>query len=364
MTVYPLDSLSITEATQKQFALVDAISHYFIDGEFLCGGDLGLKCGFNQPAITRKVEQVLARFFHSEDAVLVHGAGSGAIREGLAALLRCGDSVLVHQAPIYPTTQTTFEQMGLAVLRADFNQLTALEQALQQQRPHAVLIQHTRQQPQDRYRLADIIHCCNQHQIATLIDDNYAVLKVAAIGCELGATLSTFSTFKLFGPEGIGVVLGKQTEIEKIRRNHYSGGSQVQGHQALAVLRGMTVAPVMHAVQAQVNQELVERLNSAEFPMVKSAFLINAQSKVLIVEFYAEIAAALLQQAPKFGALPYPVGAESKYEIPPLFYQISGTFRHADPGLEKRMIRINPNRAGANTVLRILQQSYAAATEQ
>ena len=93
--------------------------------------------------------------------------------------------------------------------------------------------------------------------------------------------------------------------------------------------------------------------------MVKTAFLATAQSKVRIIEFFTEIADKVLQNAPKFGALPYPVGAESKYEIPPLFYRISGTFRQSDPTLEKRMIRINPNRAGAETVLRIFRESLA-----
>ena len=60
----------------------------------------------------------------------------------------------------------------------------------------------------------------------------------------------------------------------------------------------------------------------------------------------------------KLGALPNPVGAESKYEFSPLFYKVSGTFIKSDNTLENRMIRINPNRAGVDTVLRILKDSY------
>ena len=37
---------------------------------------------------------------------------------------------------------------------------------------------------------------------------------------------------------------------------------------------------------------------------------------------------------------------------------MSGTFRKTDPTLEKRMIRINPNRAGVETIIRILEESY------
>ena len=51
------------------------------------------------------------------------------------------------------------------------------------------------------------------------------------------------------------------------------------------------------------------------------------------------------------------MGSESKYEIQPLFYRVSGTFLKADPTLADHMIRVNPNRAGADTVIRILRES-------
>ncbi len=59
---------------------------------------------------------------------------------------------------------------------------------------------------------------------------------------------------------------------------------------------------------------------------MKSAVIANAQSKVLIVEFHQPIAARVLEEAQKLGALPYPVGAESKYEIPPLFIDFPERF--------------------------------------
>ncbi|MNC50320.1 hypothetical protein D3C75_995530 [compost metagenome] len=182
-------------------------------------------------------------------------------------------------------------------------------------------------------------------------------MKVESMGCECGATLSTFSCFKLFGPPGVGVVVGAEKAVNAVRQSMYSGGSQIQGFQAMEALRGLVFAPVMHAVQAQVNDSLVEQLNTSSIAQVKQAFIANAQSKVLLVEFHQPIAEKVLAKAQQLGALPYPVGAESKYEIPPLFYRVSGTFRESDPTLEQRMIRINPNRSGAETVLRILRES-------
>ncbi len=291
MKTFPLQSLTIIEAQQKQFALVDSICRHFPGSEFLTGGDLGLTPGLNQPRVTQRVEQVLADAFHAQAAALV---------------------------------------------------------------------QHTRQQPQDSYVLADVLATLRAAGVPALTDDNYAVMKVARIGCECGANVSTFSCFKLFGPEGVGAVVGDADVINRIRATLYSGGSQIQGAQALEVLRGLVFAPVMHAVQAGVSERLLALLNGGAVPEVKSAVIANAQSKVLIVEFHQPIAARVLEEAQKRGALPYPVGAESKYEIPPLFYRLSGTFRQANPQLEHCAIRINPNRSGEETVLRILRESIAS----
>ena len=357
MKTYPLQSMTMDQAQQKQFRLVDIICQHFPGSDFLTQGDLGLVPGLNQPQITQRVEQVLADFFSAESAALVGGAGTGALRVGLAAMLKSGETLLVHDAPIYPTTRVSIEQMGLQVIAVNFNQLAEVEKVIAAHSPKACLIQHTRQKMDDSYHLPDVIELMNFSQIPTIIDDNYAVMKTSQIGCEANASLSTFSSFKLLGPAGVGVVVGEQQWISKIRATMYSGGSQVQGYQAMEVLRGLVFAPVTHAVQAGVNDELVVRLNQGEIRAVKHAFLANAQSKVLLVEFNQPIAKQVLAKAAEMGALPYPVGAESRFEIPPLFYRVSGTFREAAPDLEERMIRINPNRSGAETIMRILRNS-------
>lgn len=227
MKTFPLQSLTIIEAQQKQFALVDSICRHFPGSEFLTGGDLGLTPGLNQPRVTQRVEQVLADAFHAQAAALVQGAGTGAIRAGLAALLKPGQRLLVHDAPVYPTTRVIIEQMGLTLITVDFNDLSALKQVVDEQQPDAALVQHTRQQPQDSYVLADVLATLRAAGVPALTDDNYAVMKVARIGCECGANVSTFSCFKLFGPEGVGAVVGDADVINRIRATLYSGGSQI-----------------------------------------------------------------------------------------------------------------------------------------
>lgn len=49
MKTFPLQSLTLAQAQQKQFALVDTLCRHFPGADFLAGGDFGLTPGLNQP---------------------------------------------------------------------------------------------------------------------------------------------------------------------------------------------------------------------------------------------------------------------------------------------------------------------------
>jgi hypothetical protein len=325
-------------------------------------GDRGIRPGVGRPARTAAVEAVMADFFGSPASALIRGAGTGALRAAIEALLPTAGRVLVHRAPVYPTTAATLAALGITPVPVDFHDAAALAAAASG--VDGAIIQHARQQLSDVYRVADVIRTLRaaRPELPLICDDNYAALKVPQIGAQLGATVSAFSTFKLLGPEGVGCVVGDAAVVAGIRQRNYSGGGQVQGPEAMAVLRGMVYAPVAMALQAAVVDEVVARLNRGELPGVKRAIVANAQSRVALVELTEPVAAQLLEVAPRFGAAPYPIGAESRYEIVPMFYRVSGTMLQADPTLAERMIRINPLRAGAETVLSILGRALAAAT--
>lgn len=359
MKTYPLPCMSLSEAMDRQFCLIDCITREFAGHEMMTRGDLGVGTPWNKPLTTKKAEAVIAAFFGAEDCILVRGAGSGAIRFGLHAMVRPNSEILVHKAPIYPTTKTSMEMMGVRPVEADFNREEEVIRVLSDNPGiSGAVVQFTRQKLDDRYDMAHLIRLIKSClDIPVLTDDNYAVMKVKEIGVQAGGDLSCFSSFKLLGPEGIGVIVGKKQYLEVLKQEHYSGGMQTQGHEALDVLRGMTYAPVFLALQAEVSKECLNRLQSGEIPQVKEAFLANAQSKVLLVEFDRDIAGQVLKKAEVLGAAPGPIGAESKYELVPMFYRISGTVRQWDPTLESRMIRINPMRAGADTVMRILGEA-------
>ena len=56
MNTYPLESIKIDEAKEKQFRLVDIITKHFKGSEILTRGDLGVISGLNKPATTLKAE--------------------------------------------------------------------------------------------------------------------------------------------------------------------------------------------------------------------------------------------------------------------------------------------------------------------
>ncbi len=365
MKTYPLKSISIEEAYQKQFKLVDCITKHFKGDESLTRGDLGVHQPGNKPITTTKAEEAIADFFGQEKAILVRGSGTGAIRYGLSAITKPKDTILVHDAPIYSTTLTSIEMFGLRVVKANFNDSQNIKKILSENLDiKAAIVQTTRQAIEDRYDLKEVIKTIKSvKDIPILVDDNYAVMKIEKIGCECGADLSCFSSFKLQGPEGIGVVVGKSEYIDKIVKMHYSGGCQTQGFEALEVLRGLTYAPVMLAISAKECEKTLNRLKDGEISEIKDAFIANAQSKVLLVEFKEPIAKKVLEKANELGALPNPVGAESKYEIAPMFYKVSGTFLKKNPSLIDTMIRINVNRSSSDTVIRILKEAIYASKE-
>ncbi len=357
MKTFPLESINLEKAKEKQFRMIDCITKEFKGHEILTRGDLGVVKGLNQPVATHKTERVLAHFWNAEDSILVRGSGTNAIRYALFSCLKANDELLVHTSPIYETTKTTIEMLGLKVVRANFNDIENIREVLNKNNCKAALVQYSRQLPDDSYNMKEVIDVIKEFDIPVITDDNYAVMKVDNIGVELGADLSCFSCFKLLGPEGIGCVLGRKKYIDIIRKHHYSGGSQTQGHEALDVLKGLVYAPVALAIQAEELIKLESRLKSGYIPAIQDAYIVNAQSKVLIVEFKDPIARRVLEIAEELGALPNPVGAESKYEFCPMFYRASGTFRAMNPQSEDYMIRINPNRAGAETILNILRQA-------
>jgi thiamine monophosphate synthase len=353
---FPLPTVALDAAAAQQFRLLECTARHF-EGEQLFAADAGVVPGLGRPHTTARVEAVLADYFGTEAAAFVQGAGTGAIRSALNAALDADAELLIHRAPVYRTTATTLRTLGVRTVAVDFDDSRALDEALASGRFAWAYVQHSRQRLADRHHPGEVVAACRAHGVRTVVDDNYTVLRVPACGVELGADASCFSLFKLLGPEGVGAVVGSRDLVERVHADNYSGGGQVQGHQALDALRALTHVPVLWAIQSQVGAEVAERLSAGEVDGVAEVRIANAQDRCLLILLDRPVARELPAVAARYGAAPYPVGSNSRYEVAPLFYRLSASNLDDAPELADWTIRVNPMRAGADLVLDILRRS-------
>ena len=355
---YPLDMISFEEEIENQYRLVDIMHRNFDGYDALSEGDYGCHIDGGRPQRTKKVEKVLAEYFGSEDAALVRGGGTGAIRSLCFAMIKSGDTVLVHDASMYYTSQLTLEGIGANIIKTDFNDFENIRKELKKG-VDVLYIQRVRQKMTDHYDAIEIIEKVRRidKKVKIIVDENYAVNKVKKLGCAVGADASTFSTFKLLGIPGIGLICGKKELIKRIHEQNYSGGGQVQGPEASEVLRSLVNNPVLLAVQNKSVDEIVRRLENKEVRHVEKALKANIEERIILVKLDLPIAREVNEAAEKHGALPHPVGSESRYEVQSLFYRVARVMIEENPLYEKYVIRINPMRSGPDTVIRILKEA-------
>jgi Cys/Met metabolism PLP-dependent enzyme len=363
LVTHPLAQLTLEQAKVLQFRIVDLMHRHFDGREALEAGDYGAPPELGRPRATAKVEAVLAELFGADDAALAPGAGTGAIRAALMAALDPGATVVIHDVPMYATTAVTFRAMGLRRRGVDLNDRSARRAALME-RPAMVYLQHARQMLEDHFDTGEVIAEARElcPDAIVLVDDNYTALQVPRIGVELGADLSAFSLFKLFGEPGVGCVVGRGDLVRRIRDDAYSGGSKIQGPLAVSSLKSLVFAPVALAVQSEVVGAVVARLSAGEVAGVRRALPGNHQERSVLVELETPIARQVIARASEFGAATYPVGSQSRHETNLLVYRLSRAMCEARPDLAERMVRISPFRAGPDTVVRVLAEAIAAAT--
>lgn len=373
MKTSPLKRLTHEQALAMQFRLVDSIHRVFDGHEVVQDGDWGysLRPELGRPSHTAKVEEALEKFFDVPRLALVRGGGTSALRTIIMASIRPGSRVLAHSAPLYHTTRETLAAMDAEIVTADLNDRAAVENALRQ-KIDLFHIQHARHLLSDHYDLAELIKLGRATSSATtiMVDDSYAVCRAPSIGAQLGADISGFSFFKLFGP-GVGcAVAGTERGtaiVDRMRQLNRSGGQRVPGPEAMEVLRGLVHAPVGLANQGHVVEELTLRLNKGECPGVRAAHAANCNSYAVFVELDKPISADVLDVTPGLGAQRQVVGSESRIELTALMHE---TFHYFEPGADKDIgdrrahwLRINPHRAGPDTIIRVLSEAIRTVSQ-
>jgi hypothetical protein len=364
--------MPLAEAAAAQFRLVDAI-------QSVMGSDAALTEDYGQerllgtldfgaggrPVATARVEETLSTYFGVADAVLVAGAGTGAIRAMINAALQPAQTMLLHSAPVYKTVDPVARHMGLRLTPADFNDREALAAGLASGPPAALYLQHVPQQLADQWQPAEVISLARERApgVQILADDNYAVMRVPELSVQLGADASAFSMFKLLSRTNIGCVLGSGPLVARIRRDLSSAGCQVQGPDAMQALRALVYVPVALALQDRAVVEAAARINAlvAGGSLAGVAGAVAAQPAIRSVVLVLEqpVAEAFLASAWRHGSPSRSVGEEASPEVLPLFTYLTGTFLRGSPGLERWAVRINPMRGGPDGVLRVLQAALA-----
>jgi selenocysteine lyase/cysteine desulfurase len=356
--------MSVEDAFAWQERFVASVARHFHGaGGLLEGGDYGMRSDLGRPAATARAEALMAEVFGGEDAVLVRGAGTGAMRLACFAAIPPGSTVLVHEPATYLTTRMTLEAMGVQLATCDFNSPGTVAEAIDRVGPAAVIVQHMRPRIDDMYDLGALVGAVrgSANPVPVVVDDNYAPLKAPRLGSELGADLSAFSAFKLGGPVGVGCVVGTRALVDRIRPYMNSGGSVVQGTEALELIEALARAAPVVAHQSRVTRDLAARLAAGEVPGVVRAFAAHSPETVVMVELERPVAEAVRAAATAFGAVDRPVGMESRHEVVPEFLRPSKSLMQDRPGIDAYVMRLSAMRGGADLVIDILRRALEAA---
>lgn len=355
-----LKNISVAKAIRMQHRLIELVCLNFTDNEFLSLGSVGFGISRDK-RIVGKVEKIISDYFHSEDAVIVRGAGTGAISEALKVVCKERRKIIVHKSPIYSTTKNTLDDLNIKICRYDYNCFEYLNCINTRAN---FFIQHSRQSLNDSYDLGELIKHIKSKDGIAIVDDNYTAFKTEKIGCEYGADLSCFSVFKIRGPLGLGCVVGKKTYIAQIKNKQASGGTNIQDFEALEVLKAMIDAPVYFAHQTNEVDKLYNMLKKNTIKGIKDIHKVNMQSYVILVILENSIADLIIKKCVELGATNRPIGASSKYDVIPLFYTPSRSFIEENPDLINKCIRINPFQSGAKNVYKILKEAMSCVIKE
>ncbi|MBM5458318.1 cysteine desulfurase [Pseudomonas sp. P66] len=220
--------------TQKPQNLLDALSHYYGHGAANVHRAQHLPGALATQAFERSREKV-AGWLNASDAqqiIFTHGATSALnlLAYGLESGFESGDeiaiSALEHHANLLPWQQLAHRRgLKLVVLPLDSRGLIDLEVALQLIGPRTRLLAVSQLsnvlgawQP-----LAPLLAHARAQGTLTVVDGAQGVVHARQDVQQLGCDFYVFSSHKLYGPDGVGVLYGRSEALARLRHWQYGG---------------------------------------------------------------------------------------------------------------------------------------------
>ena len=230
--------LDSAATTQKPQALLDAINHYYANGAANVHRAQHLPGAHATQAFEDSRSKV-AQWLNAGDSgqvVFTHGATSALnlLAYGLEHLFNAGDeiaiSALEHHANLLPWQQLAKRRaLTLVVLPLDADGVIDLDAAASLIGPRTRLLAVSQLsnvlgawQP-----LQALLALAQAHGALTVVDGAQGIVHgrhdVQALGCDF----YVFSSHKLYGPDGVGVLYGRNEALHHLRHWQF-GGEMVQ----------------------------------------------------------------------------------------------------------------------------------------
>ncbi|MFK0086545.1 aminotransferase class V-fold PLP-dependent enzyme [Pseudomonas sp. NPDC090755] len=230
--------LDSAATTQKPQVLLDTLSHYYSHGAANVHRAQHLPGALATQAFERSREKVAAWLNASDtqQIVFTHGATSALnlLAYGLEGLFEAGDEIAVsaleHHANLLPWQQLARRRgLKLVVLPLDSRGLIDLELALQLIGPRTRLLAVSQLsnvlgawQP-----LAPLLAHAHAQGCLTVVDGAQGVVHDRQDMQQLGCDFYVFSSHKLYGPDGVGVLYGRTQALARLHHWQF-GGEMVQ----------------------------------------------------------------------------------------------------------------------------------------
>ena len=224
--------------TQKPQALLDALTHYYANGAANVHRAQHLP-GAHATQAFENTRHKVTQWLNASDCgqiVFTHGATSALnlLAYGLEHQFNAGDDIVIsaleHHANLLPWQQLAQrKQLNLVVLPLDADGVIDLDAAARLITPRTRLLAVSQLsnvlgvwQP-----LPTLLALAKAHHVLTVVDGAQGVVHgrhdVQALGCDF----YVFSSHKLYGPDGLGVLFGRHEALARLQHWQF-GGEMVQ----------------------------------------------------------------------------------------------------------------------------------------